>query len=52
MILEVGTVLYSDARWGIGMGRHIIDRVTAKRAYSGKTEFDKEQSREIGFHAR
>lgn len=51
MTLEVGMILYCESRWPSGYSKHIVDRVTAKRAYSGDTEFEREQQRDH-FHAR
>lgn len=49
--LEVGTVLYADRSFGNGVQKYVIDRTTAKRAYSETIEFDKEQNSD-GFRAR
>ena len=51
MMLEVGTVLYCESRWPDGWSKCVIDRVTAKRAFSGNIEFEKEQ-KSGSFHSR
>ncbi len=40
-MLEVGDFLYTNRRFKQGLNKHIIDRVTNKRAFSGIMQFNR-----------
>jgi hypothetical protein len=51
MQLEVGMVLYCEHRFPPSITKHIIDRVTPKRACVGNVEFNREQENNM-FYSR
>jgi hypothetical protein len=50
--LKVGDVLYQKNSSGKVCAKIVIDRITAKRAYSGNTEFDIEQRHDWAVYPR